>query len=116
MAALDFKHLRLAALESEDESMGAVILSRLEEIEAGQQRPEPFLYVMRAIAFSTPDYVLGCYLLELLGETRAEALSALAASCWEEDLRTDGVAQAELLRDSLLSLIPTGGTHLHASD
>lgn len=116
MVELDFKHLRLAARESEDEPMRAVILSCVEEIEAGKQKPEPFLYVMRAIAFSTPDYVLGCYLLEQLGETREEALSALAASCWEEDLRTDGVAQAELLRDSLLSLIPTGGTHLHASD
>jgi|GEM_PF-2280435 len=116
MVELDFKHLRLAALESEDEPMRAVILSCLEEIEAGQQQPESFLYVMRAIAFSTPDYVLGCYLLEQLGETRAEALSALAASCWEEDLRTDGVAQAELLRGSLLSLISTGGTHLQASD
>lgn len=116
MVELDFKHLRLAARECEDEPMRAVILSRLEEIEAGQKRPEPFLYVMRAIAFSTPDYVLGCYLLEQLGETRAEALSALATSCWEEDLSADGVAQAEMLRDSLLSLVPTGGTQLHASD
>lgn len=116
MVELDFKHLRLAALESEDEPVRAVILSCLEEIKAGQQQPESFLYVMRAIAFSTPDYVLGCYLLEQLGETRAEALSALAASCWGEDLSADGVVQAEMLRDSLLSLVPTGGTQLHASD
>lgn len=116
MVELDFKHLRLAALESEDEPMRAVILSCLEAIEAGLQQPESFLYVMRAIAFSTPDYVLGCYLLEQLGETRAEALSALATSCWDEDLSVDELAQAEMLRDSLLSLVPTGGTHLQASD
>ncbi|WKC38639.1 hypothetical protein QYM18_05995 [Ectopseudomonas chengduensis] len=116
MVELDFKHLRLAALESEDEPMRAVILSCLKAIEAGQQQPESFLYVMRAIAFSTPDYVLGCYLLEQLGETRAEALSALATSCWDEDLSVDELAQAEMLRDSLLSLVPTGGTHLQASD
>jgi len=96
--------------------MRSVILSCLDEIEAGQQRPEPFLYVMRAIAFSTPDHVLGWYLLEQLGETRAEAHSALAASCWEEDLSADEAAQAEMLRDSLVSLLPTGGTQLHASD
>lgn len=90
--------------------------SRPVSIEAGQQQPESFLYVMRAIAFSTPDYVLGCYLLEQVGETRAEALSALATSCWEEDLSADGVVQAEMLRDSLLSLVPTGGTQSHATD
>ncbi len=116
MVELDFKHLRLAALESEDEPMRAVMLSCLEEIKAGQQQPESFLYVMRAIAFSTPDYVLGCYLLEQLGETRAVALSALATSCWGEDLSADELVQAEMLRDSLLSLVSTGGTQLHSSD
>lgn len=116
MVELDFKHLRLAARECEDEPMRSLILSCLDEIEAGQQRSEPFLYVMRAIAFSTPDHVLGCYLLEQIGEAREEALSALAASCWAEDLSVDGVVQAEMLRDSLLSLVPTGGTQLHASD
>lgn len=134
-SSVDQVHVvRVAAMTSHDELIKQVLLGLIGEtpdqaMEFCKWRPasEPVpvcetklpeafganAYAMRAAALATDDERATEVLLDLLGETEEQALSALSRSCWEEDLSADPAEQYELLRRSIASAItpyPTADT------
>ena len=134
-SSVDRVHVvRVAALTSHDELIQQVLLGLIgetpdEAMEFCRWRPasEPVsvcettlpesfdanVYAMRAAALATNDERAVEVLLDLLGETEEEALSALSRSCWGADLSSDPAEQRELLRRSIASAIvphPSAGT------
>lgn len=111
MSSVDRVHVVRVAQLSSDELIRAVLLGLFAD-----KMPATFganAYVMRAAAIATYDEVAAEVLLSLLGETQAQALAALAASCWEEDLSANPAEQRELLRQSIASATaprPSAGT------
>lgn len=126
-SSVDRVHVvRVAAMTSHDELIKQVLLCLIgetdeEAMEFCKWRPaaEPVpvcettlpsnfganAYAMRAAALATDDERAIEVLLDLLGETEEQALSALSRSCWGEDLSADPAEQYELLRRSIASAI-----------
>jgi len=109
--SVDRGHVVQIAAQSSDELIREVLLALFADT-----MPESFganAYVMRASAIATDDELAAGVLLSLLGETQSQALAALEASCWQEDLSANPAEQRELLRQSIASAIaprPSAGT------